>query len=192
MKVFRHDAVKAVETILSYIGEDPDRPGLRETPERFIKAFEKDWCQGYKQDPAEILKVFEDGAEDYQGILFLGSIPVTSLCEHHLASIIGVAHFGYIPDMRIVGLSKIPRLIDVFAKRLQVQERMSAQIVEAFMTHVKCKGCGVVLKLRHLCMESRGIRIPNTVTTTSELRGIFAEDSRTQAEFLSLVRDEGK
>ena len=189
-KPTRTAALEAVRTILSYVGEDPNRPGLLETPERVIKAYEEDWCRGYKQDPRDVLKVFEDGGEQYGGILFQGSIPVTSMCEHHQAAIIGVAHFGYIPDKRIVGLSKIPRLIDVFAKRLQVQERLTSQIVDAFMEHVQCRGCGLVLKLRHLCMESRGVRLPNIMTTTSELRGIFFEEERVQSEFLALVRNE--
>jgi GTP cyclohydrolase I len=188
----RDEAKQAVKTLLAYVCDDPNRPGLEDTPERVIKGYEQDWCAGYQQDPAEILKQFEDGAEYYSGIVFEGSIPLTSLCEHHLCSIFGYAHFGYIPDKRIVGLSKIPRLINVFAKRLMVQERMSSLIVDSFMQHVPCKGCGLVLRLRHMCMESRGVRLHNSVTTTSDLRGIFLNDEGTKAEFLGLVRNEGK
>lgn len=191
-KPTRTAALEAVRTILSYVGEDPNRPGLLETPERVIKAYEEDWCRGYKQDPAEILKAFEDGGEKYDGMLFIGGIPVTSNCEHHICGIIGEAHFGYLPDKRIVGLSKIPRLIDVFAKRLQVQERLTSQVVDAFVEHVQCHGCGLTMKLRHLCMESRGVRLSNTITTTTTLRGIFLTDPDVKAEFLSRVRDEKK
>lgn len=188
----REDAKSAIRTLLNYICDDPNRPGLEETPERVIKAFEQDWCSGYKQDPKDIFKHFEDGGETYSGILFEGSIPVTSLCEHHLAPFFGYAHFAYIPDKRIIGLSKIPRLINMFSKRLQVQERLSSQIVDTFMEYLPCKGCGLVLRLRHMCMESRGIKLHNSVTTTSDLRGIFMTDEGTKAEFLGMVRNEGK
>ena len=186
----RTQALAAVRTILSYVGEDPDREGLAGTPARVVRAFEEDWCAGYVQDPAEVLKVFEDGGEKYTGLLFQGSIPVTTLCEHHICGVFGEAHFAYIANGRVVGLSKIWRLIDVFSKRLQVQERMSSQIVDAFMEHVECQGCGLVLRLRHLCMEGRGIRMPGIVTTTTDLRGIFLSEDAVKAEFLDLVGKE--
>lgn len=182
-------SVTAVENILSYLGENVSRPGLRETPERFTKAL-GEWFSGYGQDPATVLKCFEDGAEGYEGILFQGSIPVYSFCEHHIAPFFGFAHFAYIPAGRIVGLSKIPRLIDIFSRRLQVQERLTAQIVDAFSEHVRPMGCGLVLQMRHFCMESRGIRLPGTVTTTSDLRGIFFGRPHVKEEFMRLVQFE--
>jgi GTP cyclohydrolase IA len=188
----RAEAVKAVKILLSYVCDDPTRAGIQETPERVVKAFEDDWCAGYKQSAETILKTFEDGGEHYKGILFIGSIALTSLCEHHVSPIIGVAHFGYIPDNKIVGLSKIPRLIDMFAKRLQVQERLSSEIVDTFMKYVECQGCGLVIKARHMCMESRGIRAHGIETTTSDMRGNFLTDESLKAEFMSLVRDERK
>jgi GTP cyclohydrolase I len=191
MKPSRDAALLAVRTLLAYAGENPDRPGLQETPDRVVKAIEQDWAAGYNQDPAEVLKVFEDGGEDYTGILFQGSIPATTNCEHHMCAVIGVAHFAYIPDGRIVGLSKIPRLIGVFAQRYQVQERLTRQIVDSFMEHVQPLGCGLVMQLRHLCMEGRGVRLPNTVTTTSDMRGIFIEKPHVKEEFMNLVRMEG-
>lgn len=190
MKPTRDQALHAVTTLLRYAGEDPQRPGLLETPDRVVKAFDNDWFTGYRMDPGEVLKSFDEEGGNYDGIVFQGSLPVTSLCEHHMAQIFGVAHFGYIPSGRVVGLSKIMRLINVFARRLQVQERLSSQIVDAFMEYVPCKGCGIVMELRHMCMESRGIRVPNTTTRSSQLRGIFLEDHSTQQEFMSLVRME--
>lgn len=171
--------------LLKHIGDDPGRQGLIETPGRFMRALDE-WFAGYKQDPAEVLKCFEDGGEGYTGILFQ-SVPVYSHCEHHVAPMFGVAHFAYIPDGRIVGLSKIPRLIDVFARRLQVQERLTRQVVDAFTEHVRPAGCGVVLELRHMCMESRGIRLPGTTTVTSDLRGIFLERPHVKEEFMRLI-----
>ena len=183
------EGVLAVRTLLEYTGDDTTRQGLRETPERVMRAF-REWFSGYEADPAEVLKVFDDGGEGYTGVLFQGSIPFYSTCEHHLATFHGFAHFAYIPDGRVVGLSKIPRLINVFARRLQVQERLTRQVVDAFMDNVDCRGCGIVVQARHMCMESRGIRIPGTVTTTSDLRGIFLEDPAVKAEFLDLVKNE--
>lgn len=187
----RKKIAAAVSDILDCVDPDPSREGLVETPRRVASAYLEEWCGGYLRDPREVLKVFNDGGEDYTGILFQGSIPVYSLCEHHLAAIFGVAHFAYIPDGCIVGLSKIPRLIDVFAKRLQVQERMTRQIVDAFHEIVRPRGCGLVMELRHLCMESRGVRLPGTITRTSDLRGIFLQDPSSQQEFMDLVRMEG-
>lgn len=187
--VTRTEAFEAVALLLEYIDNRPGREGLRETPRRVVEAFDE-WFEGYGQDPADIVKSFEDGGENYTGILFQGSIPVYSFCEHHMAPFFGVAHFAYIPDGRIVGLSKIPRLINVFARRLQVQERLTRQVVDAFSEHVQCRGCGLVMQFRHMCMESRGIRQHRTVTTTSDLRGIFLEKAHVKDEFMALVRME--
>lgn len=166
--------------------EDPDREGLRETPRRFMEAF-RFWTSGYGEEPARILKSFGDGADGYDQMVFVSDIPFYSLCEHHLAPFFGVAHVAYIPRHRIVGLSKIPRLVDCYARRLQVQERLCNQVADALHTHLSPVGVGVVMQARHLCMESRGVQKPGTITTTSALRGAIKDEPETRAEFMSLV-----
>lgn len=163
------------------------RPGLLETPERAAKAW-AEWTAGYNQDPADILKVFEDGAEGCNEMVVVKDIPLYSHCEHHLAAIFGTATVAYLPDKRIVGLSKLNRLVDCFARRLQVQERITNQVADALMQHLKPLGCGVVIKARHMCMESRGVRQAGTITFTSALRGAFLERPETRAEFMALAR----
>lgn len=187
----QHDqsADDAVVRLLQHIGEDPEREGLRETPQRVIKAW-SEWTAGYNQNPADILKGFEDGADKYDEFVFQGSIPFYSTCEHHLAPFFGVAHIGYIPTGRIVGLSKLSRLLDIFARRLQCQERISVQVADALMNALKPLGVGVVLQARHMCMESRGICKSGTVTTTSALRGLVKERPEVREEFLSFVSAE--
>lgn len=161
------------------------REGLRETPKRFASAWEF-WTSGYHRNPAHVLKVFEDGAERYDELLIQRNIPVYSHCEHHLAPFFGVAHIGYIPSKRIVGLSKLSQVVDIFARRLQVQERLTTQIADALAEHLKPRGIAVVLECRHLCMESRGVQRTNTTTTSSALRGkLKAGEAR--AEFYSLI-----
>lgn len=185
------DAEKSVADnivrLLQYIGEDPNRPGLLETPHRVAKAW-ADWTAGYGQDPASILKVFEDGAEECDEMVVVRDIPFYSHCEHHLAPFFGTADIAYIPNGRIVGLSKLSRLLDVFARRLQVQERLTSQVAGALWEHLQPKGVGVTLKARHLCMESRGINRQGHHTVTSALRGVFKEDARVRAEFQNLTR----
>lgn len=171
---------------LSLLGQDPDRGGLVETPARAAKAW-RDWTSGYSMDPAKVLKVFEDGGEQYNEMVVVRDIPVYSHCEHHLAPIFGTATVGYIPNGRIVGLSKLNRLVDIYARRLQVQERMTTQVAQALMDHLKPKGCGVVMKCRHLCMESRGVKQAGAITVTSALMGVFQE-ATPRAEFLQLAR----
>lgn len=177
---------EVVRHLLALAGEDPDRGGLQETPARFLKAWDF-WTSGYTAKPEGVLKTFEDGAKGYDEMVFVGSIPVWSLCEHHLAPFFGVAHIGYIPDGRIVGLSKFSRLVDVFARRLQVQERLTNQIAEALDAALKPKAVGVVLSCRHACMESRGIQKAGSTTTTSALRGFFKTEPEARAEFLQFV-----
>jgi GTP cyclohydrolase IA len=174
--------------LLEHLGEDPDRPGLHETPHRVHKAW-KHWVSGYGQDPAEVLKAFEDGAEQYNELIVVKNIPVYSHCEHHLAPFFGKATVGYVPNGKIVGLSKLTRLVDVFAKRLQVQERMTMQIAEALMTVLEPKAVGVVVKCRHLCMESRGIRTPGEETVTSAMLGELQPNLAMRTEFLALARE---
>lgn len=172
--------------LLQYIGEDPGRGGLLETPRRFLKAWEH-WSAGYKKDPAEILKVFEDGAEKVDELVLIKDIPIYSHCEHHLAPFFGVAHVGYIPNGKIVGLSKLSRLVDIFAQRLQVQERLTNQIADALEQNLAPLGVGVIIECRHLCMESRGIQRQGSSTTTSAMRGVLREKPEARAEFMSLV-----
>lgn len=173
---------------LSSIGEDPDRTGLIETPARLVKAW-KHWTSGYEQDPSEFLKTFEDGAEEYNELIVVRGIPVYSHCEHHLAPFFGRATVGYVPDGRIVGLSKLTRLVECFAKRLQVQERLTSQIAEALMSHLKPKAAGVVVRCRHLCMESRGIKVQGEETVTSAMLGELQPNLALRTEFLALERE---
>lgn len=178
------DVYTAFATLIGLVGDDPTREGLKDSPRRWRKAWEE-WGRGYGQDPAKILTTFEDGANGYDSMVLEKGIPFYSHCEHHLAPFFGTAKIAYIPNGRIVGLSKLSRLLDIFAHRLQVQERITCQVADAIMGHLQPKGCGVVLEARHLCMESRGIRKQGHTTTTSALRGIFMEGS-VRAEFLSL------
>jgi len=172
--------------LLISFGEDPDRAGLVETPSRVAKAW-KHWTSGYAQDPAELLKVFEDGAEGYDELIIIRGIPVYSHCEHHLAPFFGTATIGYVPDGKIVGLSKLTRLVDCFSKRLQGQERLTVQIANAFMSHLEPKAVGVVIHCRHLCMESRGIRTQGEETITSAMLGELLSNLALRTEFLTLA-----
>ena len=180
-----------VTRILQYIGEDVDRPGIIETPARVSKALlEK--CEGYRFSPKDIadtLKVFEDGAENGDGqMVVVADIPVYSMCEHHMETIFGTATIGYIPnehEPRIVGLSKFARLVNIFARRLQVQERLTNQIADAIDKHLSPMGVGVIINARHMCMESRGVRTPGSYTVTCSLRGNFKNDPTVRAEFMA-------
>ena len=174
--------------LLTSLGEDPDRPGLHETPARVAKAW-KHWTSGYGKDPVEVLKAFEDGAEQYNELIVVRGIPVYSHCEHHLAPFFGKATVGYVPNGKIVGLSKLTRLVDIFSKRLQVQERMTMQIANALMEVLEPKAVGVVVKCRHMCMESRGIRTQGEETITSAMLGELQPNLALRTEFLALARD---
>lgn len=157
---------------------------LAKTPERFAKAW-RHWTSGYEQDPASILTTFDCPEND--SMVFQTNIPMWSLCEHHLSPFWGKVHIGYIPNGRVVGLSKLARLVDVYARRLQLQERLCSQIANAMMQHVKCRGAGVVIQARHSCMESRGVQKAGTITITSALRGCVKDDATCRSEFMSLV-----
>lgn len=182
------DALNAVRTILEYIGEDPDREGLEETPERFLKAWSNHWGKGYSQDPKDVMKSFEDGGEQYDEMVLVKDIQLYSHCEHHIAPIIGVAHVAYIPNGRIIGLSKIARLVEVFARRLQVQERLTTQVAQALMDELQPLGVAVVIEAEHLCMSSRGIEKQGSKTVTSKLLGCFKDEAETRAEFMRLIK----
>ena len=174
--------------LLVSLGEDPNRAGLVETPSRLVTAW-KHWTSGYTQDPAELLKVFEDGAEDYNELIVIRGIPVYSHCEHHLAPFFGKATIGYVPNGKIVGLSKLTRLVNCFSRRLQVQERLTIQIANALMTHLEPKAVGVVIRCRHMCMESRGISIEGEETVTSAMLGELQPNLALRTEFLALARE---
>jgi GTP cyclohydrolase I len=172
--------------LLQFVGEDPTRGGLVETPLRMATAW-KFWTSGYSKDPVDVLKTFEDGAETYDEMILVRDVPFYSQCEHHLAPFFGTVAFAYVPDRRIVGLSKMSRLVDVFARRLQVQERLTTQIADAFMDHVAPKGAACLIQARHMCMESRGVCQQGHSTITSALRGVLREPTP-RAEFLALIK----
>lgn len=182
-----HSASDIVTRMLQFIGEKPERGGLIETPSRVIKAWGK-WFEGYKLNAGDVFKTFEDGAEGYDEMLVQRDIPLYSHCEHHLAPFFGVAHIAYLPSNRIVGLSKLSRLVDVYAHRLQVQERLTTQIANALVEHLQPRGAAVVLECRHLCMESRGIQKAGTTTVTSAVRGMIKDHASVRAEFFSLLK----
>lgn len=179
-------ALCAIDTLLQHLGEDPRREGLLETPLRVVKAWEF-MTSGYAMDPALVLKSFADGAEATDEMVHQANIPLWSTCEHHMLPFFGVAHIAYLPNGRVLGLSKFARLVDVFARRLQVQERLTGQVAEALMTHLKPLGCGVVLQCRHTCMEARGVQKAGSVTTSIALRGVFKTEEHVKAEFLSRI-----
>lgn len=172
--------------LLQFIGEDPTRGGLKETPARFLKAW-RHWTKGYGEDPAEVLKTFEDGAANYDEMVVEKNIPAWSTCEHHLAAVRGVAHVGYIPNGKIVGLSKLNRLVDTFGRRLQVQERWTTQIADALVQHLNPKGVAVVIEAEHMCMSSRGVCHQDATTITSAMRGALMDKPEARAEFLRLI-----
>jgi GTP cyclohydrolase I len=184
------DAIKAtVKAQLHWVEPTTDmhlREGLQETPERVAKAFEH-WFSGYDKNPADILKTFEDGSDNYDEMVVVKDIPVYSKCEHHMADIFGTATVAYIPDKRIVGLSKLSRLVDMYARRLQVQERLTTQVADALQEHLKPLGVGVQLRCRHMCMESRGICQQGHITITNALRGYFMDYREVRQEFMALA-----
>jgi len=174
-----------VYDLLKSIGEDPDREGLLKTPERVAKSF-RYLTKGYREDPTTILNnaVF---SEDYNEMVVVKNIKLFSLCEHHLLPFTGFAHVAYLPDQRIVGLSKIARLVDVYARRLQVQERMTMQIAETIQEVLKPRGVGVVIKAEHMCMQMRGVEKQDSVAVTSAMLGLFRKNEKTRAEFMNLI-----
>ncbi len=172
--------------LLEFIGEDPNREGLLETPKRVLKAW-ADWTCGYRMDPAAVLKCFGDGSENYDQMVLVKDLPFYSICEHHLAPFFGTATIAYIPDKRVVGLSKLGRVLGIYARRLQVQERITTQVADAIQTHLQPKGVGVLIKARHLCMESRGLSQQGHHTVTSALRGEFMSDEKVRNEFLKIA-----
>jgi GTP cyclohydrolase IA len=187
-KVDRPRIEAAVREILLAIGEDPDRGGLLDTPKRVAKAYAEMFA-GLHRDPAEVLSTTFD--LDHEELVLVKDIPFYSTCEHHLVPFYGVAHVGYIPgaDGRITGLSKLARLVDVYARRPQVQERLTGQVADAIMDHLQPRGVIVVVEAEHLCMTMRGVRKPGAQTVTSAVRGIFRSSDRTRSEAMSLILD---
>ncbi len=176
-----------IQELLPLLGEDPEREGLTRTPDRVERAL-KFLTQGYRED---VEKIFSGArfVEPYDEMVLVKEIDCFSLCEHHLLPFFGKCHVAYIPDGKIIGLSKIPRLVDIFARRLQVQERLTCQIADTLQEHLQPKGVGVVLEAQHLCTMMRGVQKQNTQMVTSSMLGIFRTDSRTRMEFLSLIRE---
>ena len=180
------EAMEAVKTLLAYAGDDPLREGLLETPKRVIKSYDE-FFGGYHEDPEEVLaKTFEQ-VEGYDEMVIVKGIRVESHCEHHMAPMIGVAHVGYIPDNRVVGISKLARIVDIFGKRLQTQETMTAQVADTINNVLKPKGVAVVIDAAHQCMTTRGIHKTETSTVTSRMLGAFKENASTRTEFMNLI-----
>ena len=179
------DFESAVKTMMLHVGEDPNREGLLKTPERVKKAYEFIYG-GYKEDPKDILNsaMFTSSNDE---MVLIKDIEFYSTCEHHLLPIIGRVHVAYIPDGKVVGLSKIPRVVNVFARRMQIQEQLTEQIADAIMDTIAPKGVAVVIQARHMCMEMRGVEKINSTTTSSALRGLFKRDQKTRSEFFSLI-----
>jgi GTP cyclohydrolase IA len=184
----REQAEEAVRTVLRWAGDDPSREGLRDTPARVIRAYE-DWFSGYSQDPMNYLQRTFEEVEGYDEMVVLRDIRFESHCEHHLAPIIGRAHVGYLPVRKVVGISKLARVVDVYARRLQVQEKLSAQIANCIQQILEPKGVAVVIEAAHQCMTTRGVHKTGVIMTTSMMLGAFREDSRTRREFLAMIRN---
>jgi GTP cyclohydrolase I len=182
----RKEAEDAIKTLLLWAGEDPLREGLADTPRRVAKAYE-DWFSGYGLDPISFLERTFEEVEGYDEMIVLRDITFESHCEHHMAPIIGKAHVGYLPNNKIVGISKLARVVDAFARRFQVQEKMTAQIAQCIESVLKPKGVGVVIDAVHQCMTTRGIHKAGVSMVTSQMLGAFRNDARTRAEFLGVI-----
>jgi len=182
----RKQAEEAVSTLLLWAGEDPRREGLIDTPKRVALAYE-DWFSGYKDDPVRYLRRTFEEVDGYDEMIVLRNIGFESHCEHHMAPIIGRAHIGYLPDTKVVGISKLARVVEAFARRFQVQEKMTAQIANCIEDVLKPKGVGVVIEAVHQCMTTRGIHKSNVSMVTSQMVGAFRKDARTRAEFLRMI-----
>ena len=184
-------AEAAFREILRWIGEDPTRDGLQETPKRLVRAFREYFC-GYDEDPEEVLRKTFSEIDGYDEMIVLRAVPFESHCEHHVAPIIGRAWVGYIPDRRVVGISKLARVVEIYSKRLQIQERLTAQIANTIEAVLQPRGVAVVIKAAHHCMMSRGVRKRGTDLVTSRMLGCFRDQPMTRGEFLSLVNSEAE
>ena len=182
----REEAEKAVHTLIRWAGEDPSREGLVDTPRRVAQAYE-DWFSGYSEDPISFLQRTFEEVDGYDEIIVLKDITFESHCEHHIAPIIGKAHVGYLPNNKVVGISKLARVVEAFARRFQVQEKMTAQIANCIEDVLKPKGVGVVIDASHQCMTTRGIHKSDVSMVTSRMLGTFRKDARTRDEFLRMI-----
>ena len=185
-KISENQALEAVKTLIRWTGDNPEREGLKETPKRVIRSY-KDFFSGYNSDPREILSKKFKEVEGYDEIIILKNIRLESHCEHHMVPFIGTAHVGYLPRNKVVGLSKLARLVEAFAKRLQIQEKLTAQIANAIDEVLQPKGVGVIIEASHLCVATRGIHKPDSKMVTSRMLGSFRNDQATRKEFLDLV-----
>jgi len=180
------DVLDAIRTLIRWSGDDPEREGLLDTPARVGRAW-KEYCQGYGEDPSHHLtRTFEE-VGGYDEIVLLKDIPFQSHCEHHMAPIIGHAHIAYLPHQRVVGISKLARVLHGFARRLQIQERLTAEVADCIWTHLEPVGVAVVIQATHACMTARGVRTPGVGMITSRMMGVFREDERSRKEVLSLM-----
>lgn len=182
------EALAAVRTLIEWAGDDPDREGLLDTPRRVIKAY-RELFAGYESDPREYLERTFEEVGGYDELVLLRDIRVVSFCEHHMLPFLGTAHVGYLPNDRVVGISKLARVVHGFARRLQIQEKLTAEIAEAIQDILKPKGVGVVIVSEHSCMTMRGVNTPGSRLTTSSLLGEVRDDPRTRQEFFDLVRN---
>ena len=190
-KPSRDEALKAVKTLIEWAGDDPTREGLIETPDRVIRAY-KEFFAGYEEDPEQVLENTFEEVEGYDDAVIVRNIRVESHCEHHMVPILGIAHVGYIPNKRVVGISKLARIVDIFGKRLQTQETMTAQIADTIQRVLEPKGVAVVIDAGHQCMSTRGIHKTESSTITSRMLGIFRDKPETRAEFMNLINSPKK
>ncbi len=186
-KPTQDEAEAAVRVLLEWAGDDPDREGLRDTPGRVARSY-KELFAGYGHDPREYLRRTFEEVGGYDELVVLKDIPVISFCEHHMLPVVGKAHVGYLPTNRVVGISKLARVVQGFARRLQIQEKLTAEIAEAIQDILQPAGVGVVIEAEHSCMTLRGVNTPGTTLTTSRLLGVIHDDPRTREEFLRLAR----
>ena len=188
-KPSRKQAEQAIETLLLWAGEDPRREGLLDTPKRVAEAY-RDWFSGYKENPVQFLRRTFEEVEGYDEMIVLRDIQFESHCEHHMAPIIGRAHVGYLPRNKVVGISKLARVVEAFARRFQVQEKMTAQIANCIQDVLQPKGVAVVIEAKHQCMTTRGVHKSDVSMVTSQMVGTFRKDARTRAEFLRMLDGE--
>ncbi|MBK6917758.1 MAG: GTP cyclohydrolase I FolE [Deltaproteobacteria bacterium] len=182
----RDEALAAVRTLIRWAGDDPDREGLRGTPDRVVRSYDE-FFAGYAENPLEILQRTFSEISGYDEVVVLKDIPFESHCEHHMVPIVGKAHVGYLPDRRVVGISKLARVVDIFARRLQIQEKMTAEIATTILAALQPRGVAVVVEATHECMTTRGIHRPGVSMVTSQMLGVFRDDASTRREFLALI-----
>jgi len=182
----KEEACEAVRTLIRWAGDDPDREGLLDTPDRVVRSYDE-YYAGYNQDPVEILRRTFEETDGYDEMVVLKDVEINSHCEHHMAPIIGRVHIGYLPDKSVVGISKLARVVDVYARRMQIQEKMTAQIADALDEVIRPRGVGVVVEAAHHCMTTRGIQKQGVTMVTSRMLGSFRSDPKTRREFLAII-----